>query len=112
MTTDCIFCKIIAREIPTDLVYQDEQIVVFKDIHPKARVHLLVVTKEHIKSLAEVSKQQAPLVSHMLSLLPTLAKEQGLSDGFRTIINTGVGGGQEIEHIHFHLLGGGTLPRM
>lgn len=110
--TDCIFCKIIAKQIPTELLYEDDSLVVFKDIRPKARVHLLIVAKEHIKSLASVLPTQAELLSHMLLLLPKLALEQGLTDGFRTVINTGSGGGQEIDHIHFHLLGGSTLPRM
>jgi len=109
---DCIFCKIVAGQIPTDLLYQDDQVVVFKDIRPKARVHLLIVAKEHIKSLAETSAKHAALMAHMLMILPTLATKQGLTDGFRTVINTGSGGGQEIDHIHFHLLGGGALPKM
>jgi histidine triad (HIT) family protein len=113
--TDCIFCKIVQGTIPSEFIYQDDKVVVFKDIRPKARIHLLVVSKDHIKSLAEVSEEQEDqkgLMAHMLCLLPKLAKQQGLKDGFRTVINTGAGGGQEIDHIHFHLLGGGTLPRM
>lgn len=110
--TDCIFCKIIDGKIPTDFIYQDDDVVVFKDIRPKARVHLLVVAKTHIKSLFDVSPEQGPLIQNMLLLLPKLAKEQGLNSGFRTIINTGSGGGQEIDHIHFHLIGGGLLPGM
>lgn len=107
--TNCIFCKIISHEISADMIYEDEQIVVFKDIRPKARVHLLIVTKEHIASLAHASEQHAPLIAHMLLQLPKLAKAQGLENGFRTVINTGAGGGQEVEHIHFHLLGGSRL---
>jgi histidine triad (HIT) family protein len=110
--TDCIFCKIVAGKLATEFLYQDDNVVVFKDIRPKARVHLLVVTKEHIRNLAEVSKDKESLMAHMLLLLPKLAQQQGLTDGFRTVINTGAGGGQEIDHIHFHLLGGGALPGM
>ena len=110
--TNCIFCKIIAKEASTELIHEDEKIVVFKDIHPKAKVHLLIVPKEHIQSLAQATAEHAELMSHMLLILPQLAKEQGLSNGFRTVINTGEGGGQEIAHMHFHLLGGGVLPKM
>ena len=109
--TDCIFCKIIQKQIPTDLIFKDEHIVVFKDIHPKARVHLLIVSKKHIKSLAEVSEKEAALISHMLLAVPSLAKAAGLQ-GFRTVINTGREGGQIIDHLHFHLLGGDHLPGM
>jgi len=113
--TDCIFCKIIAKQIPAEFIYEDDKIVVFNDIRPKAQVHLLIVAKDHIKSLAHVSEQSAKetaLMTHMLLALPKLAKARGLENGFRTVINTGSGGGQEIDHIHFHLLGGGPLPRM
>lgn len=109
---DCIFCKIASGAMKTEFLYEDEQVVVFKDIYPKARVHLLIVAKEHIKNLSEVPDNRRDLMTHMLLTLPKVAKEQGLTDGFRTVINTGAGGGQEIDHIHFHLLGGGALPRM
>jgi len=102
---DCIFCRIVKKQMPAEFLYEDEQIIAFKDIHPKASVHLLVVTKKHIKNLAEFSIEDAPLMTHILFMLPKLAKQQGLTEGFRTIINTGKGGGQEIDHIHFHLLG-------
>lgn len=108
---DCIFCKIIQKQIPTDFIFEDEHIVVFKDIHPKARVHLLIVSKTHLKSLAEVSEKEAALISHMLLAVPSLAKAEGLQ-GFRTVINTGREGGQMVDHLHFHLLGGDHLPGM
>ncbi len=108
--SDCLFCRIIAGEIPSDKVYEDDQVVVFKDIYPKAKVHLLVVPREHIVSLNEIENSHDSLMAHMLRLLPTLAVEQGLDNGFRTIINTGSGGGQEVMHLHIHLLGGGQLP--
>lgn len=110
--TDCIFCKIAAGELPADLVHEDEQVVVFKDIHPKAPVHLLVVPREHIPSLRELTPQHDDLIAHMMRLLPRLAEAQGLNEGFRTVINTGRGGGQEVFHLHIHLLGGGRLPGM
>jgi len=108
--SDCIFCRIVAGEIPADKVYEDDQVVVFRDISPKAEVHLLMVPREHIASLEELTPAHDGLISHMMRLLPTLAKAQGLERGFRTIINTGKGGGQEVFHLHIHLLGGKALP--
>ncbi len=108
--SECLFCKIIAGEIPSDKIYEDEQVLVFNDINPKADVHLLMVPKKHIVSLNEVGTEDDPLMAHMLRLLPEIAKNQGLKDGFRTIINTGQGGGQIIFHLHIHLLGGSKLP--
>jgi histidine triad (HIT) family protein len=107
--TDCLFCKIINKELPADLIYEDDQLVIFKDIRPKADVHLLVVPRLHIKNLNQVNEQHKELMFNMLSILPVMAKQHGLDTGFRTIINTGAGGGQEIDHIHFHLLGGSKL---
>lgn len=108
--TDCIFCKIIEGKIPAELLYEDGQVVVFQDIHPKAEIHLLLVPRDHIPSLKELETKHEKLISHMMLLLPSLAHQQGLQTGFRTIINTGRGGGQEIDHLHLHLLGGGNLP--
>jgi histidine triad (HIT) family protein len=108
--SDCLFCKIVAGEIPADKVHEDERVVVFKDIYPKAPVHLLLVPREHIASLNEMNESHDALIAHMMRLLPRLAREQGLDEGFRTIINTGHGGGQEVFHLHIHLLGGGPLP--
>ena len=110
--SDCIFCRIAAGELPADIVHEDEQVVVFKDIHPKAPVHLLVIPRRHIPSLRELTPEHDALVAHMVRLLPRLAEAQGLKDGFRTVVNTGPGGGQEVFHLHFHLLGGGRLPGM
>ncbi|CAB1277566.1 histidine triad nucleotide-binding protein [Candidatus Nitrosacidococcus tergens] len=106
---DCIFCKIIDREIPTDLVYEDDQVVAFKDIQPRAKTHLLLIPRLHISSLEQLEQKHQHLISHMVLLLPTLAHNQGLYTGFRTIINTGLDGGQEIDHLHIHLLGGGSI---
>jgi len=107
---DCLFCKIAAGDISSDTVYEDDQVIVFKDLYPKAKVHLLIVPREHVASLNEMDASHDALMAHMMRLLPKLAKEQGLDDGFRTIINTGPDGGQEIFHLHIHLLGGGRLP--
>lgn len=105
----CLFCKIVAGNIPADVVYEDEQILVFKDINPKAAVHLLVIPKIHLTSLDDLSGEHQMLIGHIMVKLPHLARAQGLPDGFRTIINTGPGGGQEVGHIHVHLLGGKGL---
>jgi histidine triad (HIT) family protein len=107
---DCLFCKIAAGEIPAAKVFEDDQVVVFKDIHPKADVHLLMVPRVHIASLDDLDESHDAVMSHMMRLLPRIAKEQGLNTGFRTIINTGPGGGQEIYHLHLHLMGGRRLP--
>jgi len=107
---DCLFCKIVAGEIPSETVYEDEQVVVFRDINPKAEIHLLVIPRQHIASLDDLTPEQDALMAHMLRVLPQLAKAQGLDDGFRTIINTGKDGGQIIFHLHMHLLGGKDLP--
>jgi len=108
--TDCLFCKILAGEIPSDKIYEDDKMFVFKDIYPKADVHLLAIPRVHIASLNEVTDEHDEIMAHMLKQLPRLAKEQGLKDGFRTIINTGEGGGQIVFHLHIHLLGGNNLP--
>ena len=108
--TDCLFCKIIAGDIPSSKVYEDELVFVFKDINPKASVHLLVIPKIHIDSLDELKAEHQTLITHMMLKLPDLARSQGLEDGFRTIINTGPGGGQEVGHLHIHILGGKILP--
>ena len=108
--SDCLFCKIIAGEIPSEKVYEDELIFVFKDINPKADVHCLVIPKVHIQSLDELTAENQSLIAHMTLKLPEIARSQGLDDGFRTIINTGPGGGQEVAHLHFHILGGQTMP--
>ena len=102
---DCLFCKIVAGDIPADKVYEDEQILVFKDINPQADVHLLMIPKLHVASLNELDKGHDEVIAQMLRRLPQVAQQQGLDDGFRTIINTGKGGGQIVFHLHMHLLG-------
>jgi histidine triad (HIT) family protein len=108
--SDCLFCKIIAGDIPSSKVYEDDQIFVFKDINPKATEHLLVIPKSHIGSLDDLNSEHQALIAYMMLKLPELARSQGLEDGFRTIINTGPGGGQEVAHLHLHILGGKDLP--
>ncbi|HFQ13881.1 MAG TPA: histidine triad nucleotide-binding protein [Gammaproteobacteria bacterium] len=108
--SECLFCRIAAGEIPADKVYEDEQVVAFRDINPKADVHLLVIPRRHIAGLNELEPAHDALIAHIMRLLPALAREQGLESGFRTIINTGRDGGQEVFHLHVHLLGGRNLP--
>ncbi len=108
--SDCLFCKIAAGDIPADKVYEDDKVIAFKDINPKADVHLLVIPREHIASLNELTPAHDALLAHMMRVIPQLAKTQGLDEGFRTIINTGEGGGQIIFHLHMHLMGGNNLP--
>ncbi|MHB8454330.1 MAG: histidine triad nucleotide-binding protein [Acidiferrobacterales bacterium] len=109
--TDCLFCKIVEGQIPSARVHEDEQVIVINDIHPKAPVHLLVIPRVHFESLNDLAPAHDALISHIMRLLPQLARRQGLDSGFRTVINTGPGGGQEIFHLHVHLLGGGgRLP--
>jgi len=108
--SDCLFCKIIAGDIPSSKVYEDDQIFVFKDINPKAAVHLLVIPKIHLDSLDDLKIEHQSLIAHMMLKLPELSRSQGLDNGFRTIINTGPDGGQEVGHLHIHILGGKGLP--
>ena len=111
MSSDCIFCKIVAGSIPSSKIYEDEDVVVFNDIHPLAPVHFLIVPKSHIESLATCDATHQSLLGKMLLLAPRLARKQGLA-GFRTMINTGREGGQEVFHLHVHVFGGGThLPK-
>jgi histidine triad (HIT) family protein len=112
MSSDCIFCKIVAGELPCRKVYEDDELIAFHDIHPVANVHFMIVPKEHIVSLAEAQASHERLLGRILLLAPVLAKEQGLGDGFRTVINTGRGGGQEVMHLHVHVMGGGRLRPM
>jgi histidine triad (HIT) family protein len=103
---DCIFCKIVAGQIPASKVFEDEDLLAFHDIHPWAPVHVLVIPKLHIASLAEVEPQHHALLGRMLGLAPRLMKELGVVNGFRTVVNTGRDGGQEVPHLHVHVFGG------
>lgn len=100
-----IFARIIDREIPADIVYEDEQSLAFRDINPQAPVHILVIPKQPIVSLAESTDADGPLLGHLLVVLRKVAEQEGLADGYRTVLNTGRDGGQEVPHLHFHLLG-------
>lgn len=105
--SDCIFCRIVNKEIGSTIVYEDDQVIAFNDISPKAPVHVLIVPRRHIPSLAHVTPEDEPVLGHMMYVARKIAEEQGiLESGFRTIINTGRHGGQEIYHLHMHLVGG------
>jgi histidine triad (HIT) family protein len=106
MDPNCIFCRIVSGQIPSAKIYEDDQIIVFNDIHPKAPVHLLLVPKEHVESLMTAGPQHEALVGRMLLLAPRLAREPGSANGFRVVINNGPGGGQEVFHLHMHVLAG------
>ena len=113
---DCIFCKIAARQIPSKLIYEDDELIVFHDINPAAPVHFLIVPKQHIPTLADCTEQHAALLGKMALLAPRLAQEQGCgyqldaqgeaSGGFKALFNVGPDGGQEVCHLHMHVIGG------
>jgi histidine triad (HIT) family protein len=111
--TDCIFCKIVAGEIPCRKVYEDGDMLAFHDIHPVAPVHFMIIPKKHIDSMALVGEADAPILGKMMARAGRLAKEQGSPEGFRTIVNTGRIGRQDVYHLHIHIIGGpDPLPRM
>ena len=108
---DCIFCQIVAGKVPSDIVYQDEEVVAFPDINPVAPTHLLIIPKKHIPSLAHLSDVEIPLIGHMIKVANQLAREGGVAEsGYRLVINCGEQGGQLVPHLHMHLLGGRRLP--
>ena len=105
--TDCIFCKIVAGEIPSTQVYADEQVTAFRDINPAAPVHVLIIPNRHIASVNDLTPEDAPLMGHLLGIARQIALQEGIAEsGYRLIINTGPDGGQEVDHLHLHLLGG------
>jgi len=104
--SDCIFCKIVRGEIPCKKVYEDDDILAFHDIAPIAPVHFMVIPKQHVASLNDVDTAHAPMLGKLFAKVGELARGQGLTDGFRTIVNTGRVGGQEVYHLHVHIVGG------
>ena len=107
---NCIFCKIIAGEIPASKVYEDDKMLVFKDIEPKAKVHLLAIPKVHFAHLSQLDGEKAGVLAHIFTKIPQIAKENGCENGYRLIINQGEDGGQAVHHLHVHILGGQKLP--
>ncbi|MFC2056904.1 histidine triad nucleotide-binding protein [Chloroflexota bacterium] len=107
---DCIFCKIVAGEIPADILYQNDEVIAFRDINPLAPTHLLVIPKKHISSLAQLSEADSSLVGDMVNAANQLAKREGVTEsGYRLVLNCGKQGGQLVPHLHMHLLGGRQL---
>ena len=107
---DCVFCRIAARELPSECVYEDPEVLAFRDIHPLAPTHVLVVPKKHVPSLHDL--QDARLAGALLSAAAEVARQAGLERGWRLIANCGEHGGQEVDHLHLHVLGGRPLGRM
>ena len=107
--SDCIFCKIAAGQIPCRKVYEDDDVLAFHDINPAAPVHFMIIPKAHVDSLSACDASHRDILGKILLLAPKLAREQGLANGFRTVINTGPGGGQEVFHLHVHIIGGGPV---
>lgn len=107
---DCLFCSIVAGDIPSTKVYEDESILAFRDIAPEAPVHVLVVPKEHIGSADEIGASNSAVVAHIFEMIPKIAAEAGAVNGYRVITNVGEDGGQSVKHLHFHILGGTKLP--
>ena len=107
----CIFCKIVNKEAPAQIVHEDERILAFKDIFPKAPVHILIVPKKHIETVAHIGPDDKELIGELFVAAKKIAKEQGVSEtGYRLIFNIGRGAGQTVDHLHLHLLGGGKMP--
>ena len=106
---DCIFCKLAGGEIPTDMVYEDELIAVFKDTAPQAPVHMLMVPKVHVASLDELSADNSELMGHMMLKIKEVTAKEGLTNGYRCVINTGEDGQQTVQHLHIHILGGRSM---
>lgn len=107
---DCIFCKIIRKEIPASLVYEDDEIISFRDINPAAPIHILVIPKKHIESLIDVKQEDELLIAKIFTVINKIAEQEGMDKkGFRVIVNCGEDSGQEVGHLHFHVLGGKKL---
>lgn len=107
---ECVFCRIVAGEIPADIVYQDRELLAFRDIHPQAPVHLLIIPKSHIASLTQLTRKQQKLMGGVLLLAKELAQKEGIAEkGYRLSVSCGSDGGQVVPHVHFHLIGGRKL---
>ena len=107
--SDCLFCKIVAGDIPSTKVYEDEWVLAFRDIAPQAPTHILVIPKAHIASVAEISAENSAVVAHIFEVIAKIAKEEGLENGYRVVSNCGADAGQTVHHLHFHILGGREL---
>ncbi len=104
---DCVFCKIVNRESPADIVYEDDDSIAFKDVNQQAPVHILIIPKKHIRSLVEIDEEDLNLIGHLVSVANKIADHNGIIErGFRLVLNTGLESGQSVWHVHIHLLGG------
>lgn len=106
---DCLFCKIVAGEIPSTKVYEDDTVLAFRDIAPQAPTHILVIPKEHIAGVADIAPEHSALLGHIFQVIPQIARQEQLSGGYRVVSNCGPDAGQTVPHLHFHILGGETL---
>ena len=106
---NCLFCKIVAGQIPSTKVYEDDSVLAFRDIAPMAPTHILVIPKMHIGSVAEVTAENSAVVAHIFEVIAQIAREEGLADGYRVVSNCGAHAGQTVHHLHFHILGGKQL---
>ena len=106
---DCIFCKIIAGDIPSAKVYEDELVYAFRDINPQAPTHILVIPKAHIAGVCDITAENSAVVAHIFEVIPQIAKAEGLTGGYRVVSNCGADAGQTVFHLHFHILGGKEL---
>lgn len=110
MTTECVFCRIVAGEIPGDMVYQDAEIIAFRDIQPVAPTHILILPREHIGSVQEMDESEGALIGRMVLCAKRLAEQEGVAErGYRLVVNCGTEGGQVVPHLHLHLIGGRKL---
>lgn len=109
---DCIFCKIVDGTAKADILHRDDQVTVFRDLHPAAPTHILIVPNRHIDSVNQLEEADASLVGHMFVVAKEIAARENLSDGYRLIVNTGAGGGQTVFHLHLHLIGGRQMRAM
>ena len=107
--SDCLFCKIVAGDIPSTKVYEDETVLAFRDIAPQAPTHILVIPKAHIASVAEITGENSGVVAHIFEVIPQIAAKEGLTNGYRVVSNCGSDAGQTVPHLHFHILGGREL---
>ena len=109
MNMDCIFCKIIKGEIPSKKAYEDDKVLAFFDIQPQAPVHIVVIPKEHIENMNGITADNSDVIAHIFEVIPQIAKENNLADGYRVVSNCGANAGQTVFHLHFHILGGEKL---
>ena len=107
---DCLFCGIEAGEIPSTKVYEDDKILAFRDIHPEAPVHVLVIPKMHIPSMDGVTEENSAVIAHIFTMIPQIARDAGVTNGYRVVSNCGPDAAQSVPHLHFHILGGKQLP--